>query len=60
MAKCQFHLEQFAFHGLESLEFLEMKNNPKLEFIHPKAFYDALTEVFTLYSFYWFDVLFWE
>ena len=42
-------MEQFAFHGLENLEYFEMKNNPMLESIHPKAFYDAIDEVGTPY-----------
>ena len=42
-------VEQFAFHGLENLEYFEMKNNPMLESIHPKAFYDAIDEVGTPY-----------
>ena len=42
-------MEQFAFHGLENLEYFEMKNNPMLESIYPKAFYDAINEVGTPY-----------
>ena len=42
-------VEQFAFHGLENLEYFEMKNNPMLESIHPKAFYDAIDDVGTPY-----------
>ena len=39
-------IEKYAFDSLEKLEFLEMKNNPLLDFIDPKAFYDAKMEVY--------------
>ena len=38
-------IEKSAFDSLENLEFFEMKNNPLLDFIDPKAFYDAKLEV---------------
>ena len=38
-------IEKYAFDSLEKLEFFEMKNNPLLDFIDPKAFYDAKLEV---------------
>ena len=37
-------IEPVAFNGLESLEVLEIKNNPKLDYIDPKAFYNSLAD----------------
>ena len=39
-------IEKYAFDSLEKIEFFEMKNNPILDFIDPKAFYDAKIEVY--------------
>ena len=39
-------IEPIAFNGLENLEILEVKNNPKLDYIDPKAFYNSLDDEF--------------
>ena len=37
-------IESLAFHSLKNLEVIEVKNNPKLRYVDPHAFYDSLSD----------------
>ena len=37
-------IEPLAFHNLKNLEVIEVKNNPKLRYVDPHAFYDSLSD----------------
>ena len=37
-------IEPLAFHSLKNLETIEIKNNPRLNYIDPFAFYDTLAD----------------
>ena len=37
-------IEPLAFHSLKNLEIIEIKNNPRLNYIDPFAFYDTLAD----------------
>ena len=38
-------IEPLAFHSLKNLEVIEVKNNPKLRYVDPHAFYDSLSDI---------------